>query len=213
MDTCQDCGKPIKTEDKFCPECGHDLKLNGLSTGKKNLGRDILIIAASLLIVATGYILFPSGPVVKSTGFDHPDIAGMNMGNSPDIEKIMAELPEDYDELVKLGNDYMDHGIYALAIECYQRAVDINADDPNVLVDLGACRYGVGENENAIRSFEKALTINPNHVIAHFNMGIVYRGLGNKEKAVQHWIKVTELQPGTPLADTANYYIANFKLE
>jgi len=213
MEKCLNCGKEVKQGEKYCSECGADLSASGLSGGRKNFGRDIIIILGGLAVVIAGYFLVVRKPDEKSTGFKHPEVTGMNMADSPDFDKIIADLPKNYDSLVVLGNGYMDHGIYPLAIECYRRALDIDSTDPNVLIDYGACRYAIGEDEPAIEQFEKALAIDSNHAIGYFNMGIVYRSLGNREKALQYWGKVVELQPGTLLADTAKFYIDNYKPE
>ena len=109
------------------------------------------------------------------------------------MEKIIAELPDNYSQLIKLGNDYMDQGMYALAIECYQRGLAIDSTSSDVLIDLGACYHAVGGGEKAIEFFEKALVITPNHVIGHFNTGIVYGAFlqwtGNQRR------KLTTLAP------------------
>jgi tetratricopeptide (TPR) repeat protein len=177
---------------------------------KSTYGRDTILIVAVIVVFAAGYFIFQEKPVEeKSTGFKHPDIPGMTMGDSPEMDKFIADLPQNYSELIGLGNNYMDQGIYALAIECYQRALAIDSTDPNVLIDLGACFHAVGGGEKAIGLFEKALVINPNHVIGHFNSGIVYRELGNYEMAKRHWEKVIELTPGTPMADSSQSYITH----
>ncbi|MCP4706082.1 MAG: tetratricopeptide repeat protein, partial [candidate division Zixibacteria bacterium] len=169
--------------------------------------RDTILIVAVIVIFAAAYFVFQKEPEQKSTGFEHPDVAGMTMGGTPEMEKLIAELPKDYDGLIKFGNNYMDQGMYTLAIECYQRGCAIDSTNPDVLIDLGACYHAVGGGEKAIEYFEKALTLNPNHIIGHFNSGIVYRTLGNKEMAVRHWQKVVELDQETPMADSARSYI------
>ena len=176
---------------------------------KSTFGRDTILIIAVIIVFAAGYFIFQEKPEQKSTGFKHPDVPGMTMGDSPEMDKFIADLPQNYSELIGLGNNYMDQGIYALAIECYQRALAIDSTDPNVLIDLGACFHAVGGGEKAIGLFEKALLINPNHVIGHFNSGIVYRELGNYEMAKRHWEKVIELTPGTPMADSSQSYITH----
>jgi len=170
-------------------------------------GRDTILIIGVLIVFAAAYFIFQNDPEQKSTGFEHPDVPGMTMGDTPEMDKFIADLPENYNDLIGLGNDYMDKGMYALAIECYQRGIAIDSTDPNVLIDLGACYHAVGGSEKAIGFFEQALIMNPNHIIGHFNSGIVYRQIGNNEMAKRHWGKVIELNPGTPMADTAQSYI------
>ena len=174
---------------------------------KSTYGRYTLLIIGVIVVFVAAYILFKKDPEQKSTGFKHPEVSGFTMGSTPEMDKFIAELPQGYDELIGLGNNYMDQGMYAMAIECYQRGRSIDSTDPNVIIDLGACYHAVGGSEKALGLFEKALAIKPDHVIGHFNAGIVYRQLGNNEMAVRYWEKVIELQPGTPLADTARTLI------
>ena len=178
-----------------------------MAASKKKIGRDIIIIAVVLAVAVTGYFVLSQKPRMAKTGFQHPDIPGIDMSVTPEMEQIISELPDDYEALVKLGNDYMDHGVYALAIECYQRAIDIDSSSADVLIDLGVCRYAVGEGEKAIELFEKALAMKPDQIIGYFNMGIVYKSLGNTDKAVQYWKKIIELEPDSPMADTVRGYI------
>jgi tetratricopeptide (TPR) repeat protein len=163
----------------------------------------------SLIVFGAGFLIFSKKPVSAEREFTHPDIPGMPPGQSPDMEKILATLPGDYDELVNLGNHYMDNGIYALAIECYRRALAIDSTDPNVMVDLGACSHAVGNLAEAIAFFKKALQLDPDHAIAHFNLGIAYTGLGEMNEARKHWKKYVEIAPESPLADTVRKYIEN----
>lgn len=174
---------------------------------KSTYGRDTILIIAVIVVFVAAYFIFQDKPEQKSTGFEHPEVPGMTLGSTPEMDKIISELPNDYTELVELGNNYMDQGMYALAIECYQRGLAIDSTDPNVIIDLGACYHAAGSGEKAIGLFEKALAIKPDHVIGHFNSGIVYRQLGNFEMAKRHWEKVIELDPGTPLADTSQGFI------
>ncbi|RKX22749.1 MAG: hypothetical protein DRP51_01845 [Candidatus Zixiibacteriota bacterium] len=174
---------------------------------KSTLKRDALLIFGVIVVTAASYFILQNKSQSKSTGFEHPEIPGFTLGSTPEMDEFIAELPHDYDELVKLGNNYMDQGMYALAIECYQRGLAIDSTDPDVIIDLGACYHAVGGSEKAIGLFEKALAVKPDHLIGHFNTGIVYNQLGNKEMAVRHWEKVIELEPGTPLADTARILI------
>lgn len=174
---------------------------------KSTYGRDTILIIGVIVVFAAAYFIFQEKPEPRATGFEHPDVPGMTMGATPDMEKLIAELPQDYKSLIGLGNNYMDQGMYGIAIECYQRGLAIDSTDPNVLVDLGACYHAAGSGEKAIGLFQKALTIKPDHVIGHFNLGIVYRQLGNFEMAKKHWEKVIELDPGTPMADTSQGFI------
>ena len=158
---------------------------------KSTYGRDTLLIIGVIVVFVAAYFIFKKDPEQKSTGFKHPEVSGFTMGSTPEMDKFIAEL----------------QGMYAMAIECYQRGRSIDSTDPNVIIDLGACYHAVGGSEKALGLFEKALAIKPDHVIGHFNAGIVYRQLGNNEMAVRYWEKVIELQPGTPLADTARTLI------
>ncbi len=95
----------------------------------------------------------------------------------------------------------MDNGQYPMAIQQYERALAIDSLHPDIMVDLGACYHGIGEDEEAVFHFKRALALEPNHLIATFNMGVVALGVADTVGAKMWWSKYLELAPNGPQAE------------
>ncbi len=215
---CPSCGGKVDAGKPYCLGCGFKLSddTKSVSLSKKNNLRDIAIILGSLVIFIVGFFAISKSPQMprmqtQDDQFQHPSIAGVQPGTANDFDKVISQLPKGYDSLIQNGNHFMDNQVFSLAIECYNRALAIKSNDPNVITDLGACYHTMGDNQKAIESFEKAISVSPDHPVAHFNLGIVYRGMDNTEKAKYYWKKYLELDPQSPIADSIKKYISLMK--
>lgn len=213
---CPSCGGAIAPNAKFCPQCGASL------TGEKPSGvqpstrwRDIGIIVGVLVVMSAAYFIFRDKPVQQQADQqpqqqmpagnqtamppDHPPVEGGS--NMPGMEALDS-LPKDFNSLVMLGNQNMDHGNLPVAAECYRRALAVDSSQVDVRVDYGACLHGMGMGDRAVQEFRKALAMSPRHAIAHFNMGIVYMDLQQNDSAKTYLKKYLEIEPnGRAAAD------------
>jgi tetratricopeptide (TPR) repeat protein len=205
---CRYCGAELKKGVSLCSACGRELE--GRPQGKqrktKRTGKELIAIVGVLVLFAAIYAVFFAGHQGPDQVLQHPDFSSRPQAEA-DIDKLLSELPDDYDRLVQQGNDYMDKGVYAMAIVCYEKALTRDSTDPDVMTDLAVCYHASGESQTAIKTLEKALGLSPSHLIAHFNLGIVYRDLNMPEKTRFYWNKLIEFHPDRPLADTARKYI------
>lgn len=160
--------------------------------------RDLVIIVSSLVVILVGYFLFkerqePPQPPQQATMAPH------GMGGSGFLE----ELPTDYDGLVQTGHQYMDAGDYAVAAECYKRALVIDGSSADVRTDFGACLHGMGLPERALQEFDKVLQGQPSHVVATFNKGVVLLGLNRPDSARVWFQKVLTLDADPQMVQRA----------
>jgi len=222
---CPNCGGKLEEGKSFCPACGKLLKADSAPAKQGNL-RDVVIIMGALVIIFVAYLIFSQKPeqtkppmptsseeMAANKDFKHPPISGMAGGAYPEYDKVIASLPTGYDSLVQLGNHFMDNQVFPLAIECYQRAIKLDSLNPDVITDLGASYYAMGDVDKAVAQFQKAIAINPNHAIALFNLGISYRGQNDFDKAKYYWGKYLEVAPNSPLSDTVKKYISDMDLK
>ena len=210
---CNVCGATIPENGKFCPDCG--TALNGKPAVKKGKTkstamRDNIIIIGVIVVVAVAFIIIKSPSESEhqhvqqqqmqgSVDPDNPHGEGGVMGNIPN-------MPQDYAGLVQMGNSTMDQGNYAMAAECYKRALLIK-DDTDVRTDFGACLHGMGLEERALEEFRKVLVSNSGHGIANFNMGIVFYGLDKKDSAKFYWEKYVQMDPDGSAVGQAREYL------
>lgn len=120
------------------------------------------------------------------------------------LEGIVAKEPGNRNAWVQLGNEYFDSNQPMKAIDAYDKALAMNAKDPNVLTDQGIMFRRIGQFENAIKKFRQASAVDANHVQSLFNLGIVYyEDIKDYAKAKSAWERYLALSPSGPQADFA----------
>ncbi len=213
--TCPKCNRPVNADAKFCSNCGTPLGAGATapaSTARRNSVRDFAVIVGVLAVVAIAYFIFREKPVSappqaepqseQSTSAESPHAGMQGM-----TAALLDSLPKDYNSLVGIGNENMDQGNFAVAAECYRRALAIDGSSADVRTDYGACLHGMGLPNRAIEEFKKVLAESPKHGIANFNLGIVYREIGEKDSARVYWNKYLALDPNGQVADAARKYL------
>lgn len=128
-----------------------------------------------------------------------------SIATSSDIEKVKALLvndPKNHMAWVQLGNAYFDKQMPAEAVKAYDKALELNPNDPNVLCDQGIMLRQLGLFEKAVNNFTKANEVDPTNTQSLFNMGILYRyDLHDYAKAKDVWKKYLTLSPVGDSAD------------
>lgn len=110
--------------------------------------------------------------------------------------KKVEENPNDLASWIQLGNLYFDTGNYDKAITAYNKAVDIDPENPDVLTDLGIMYRRTGDLSKAIQSFKKAQEMDPSHQMSAFNMGIVFfYDMKNVDDALAIWKELLRANP------------------
>lgn len=170
--------------------------------------RDTIIVGGALLLVAAGYFAFkksdpkPEPPAQQMMdNAQHPPVTGAD--GMPSQMPQLANLPTDYAGLVDAGNHNMDAGDYALAAECYRRALAIDGSNTNVRTDYGACLHGMGLPQRALDEFQKVLAQEPSHTIAIFNSGVVFADMQQKDSARVYWNRYLKMDPQGSAAEAA----------
>lgn len=184
---CPECGSPTGAGDNYCRSCGAQLsspESHPGRVGKSNLpfSFQLLILGGGLVAVTVLFFLYKemkheSAPQKSENPPAAVDQAGM--GQSPHD----LTLPESFDELVDLGNKQMDAGSYAIAAECYRRALQQNPIAFDVRVDFAVCLHMVGMSPRAIEELQQVCKTAPDHSMAFYNAGIIFKELGQADSA------------------------------
>jgi CHAT domain-containing protein/tetratricopeptide (TPR) repeat protein len=87
---------------------------------------------------------------------------------------------------------------YEAAIDCYNRALNIQPDLPEVLQNKGGVLHSMGQYEAAINCYNEALAIQPNLSEAFSNKGLALSGLGMYEMAIDCFNRALDIQPHFP---------------
>ncbi len=201
-DKCPRCSAPRSGEHKFCPQCGANydalMRVKQARPKKESVQRrrwEYAAIIGVVIIVAVAYNVYIAAK--KNT---------VPVNTPPPVDQSLqsttAPVGNTFDEVVKSGHSFMDNGQYPMAIQQYERALAIDSLHPDIMVDLGACYHGIGEDEEAVFHFKRALALEPNHLIATFNMGVVALGVADTAGAKLWWGKYLEMAPNSPQAET-----------
>ena len=78
----------------------------------------------------------------------------------------------------------------------YNKALELNPGNPDVLTDLGVMYRRKDQPLEAIKAFDKAIKIDPRHEASRFNKGVVLlHDLNDSEGAVRAWEGLVEVNP------------------
>ncbi|AEF95692.1 tetratricopeptide repeat protein [Methanotorris igneus] len=93
------------------------------------------------------------------------------------------------------GWDLQDSGKYLEAIECYDKALEIEPDFVEAWNNKGLALYELGRYSEAIKCYDKALEIDPNFAVAWYNKGLALKAIGKYQEARKCFEKAYELDP------------------
>jgi tetratricopeptide (TPR) repeat protein len=84
---------------------------------------------------------------------------------------------------------------YEEAIECYNRAIELNSSNEGILNNKGACLLHLGRDVEALECFNKAIELNPSYDKAWHNKEDCLEKLEKYEEAIECCDKLIELNP------------------
>jgi len=107
---------------------------------------------------------------------------------------------EQYSQLLekqffKTGNDLFDQGNYENAIKYYDKALEINSTDINVLYNKALALDSLGRHDEAVSYYDKVLAIKPNDTDSLNNKGLDLDVLGKHDEAISYYDKVLSINP------------------
>ncbi len=86
-------------------------------------------------------------------------------------------------------------GKYDAAIECYDKAIEIDPNDADVWNNKGLALNSLGKYDEAITSYDKAIEIDPNDADVWNNKGLALNSLGKYDEAITSYDKAIEIDP------------------
>ena len=103
-------------------------------------------------------------------------------------------------ELLLKGNEHYYKTEYNEAIECYDKALELDASNHEAWFDKG-CALGEQKKHNeAIECYDKALRIKPYYAYALYNKGNVLNAWGMHNEAIECYDKALRIKPDFALA-------------
>jgi tetratricopeptide (TPR) repeat protein len=114
-----------------------------------------------------------------------------------DFSKKCIELnPNDVLAYDAIGLVYLRKHNYDKAIECYEKAIELNTPDlAGTFNDMGLAYIGKLDYDKAIECYKKAIELELNFAEAYFNIGNAYIEKLDYDKAIECYEKAIELNP------------------
>ncbi len=162
----------------------------------------ILVIVVTLVAgVIIGWMVANQGSTPTPAPVAAPQAgsptSGVNLQQRiNELKAVVASDPKNRNAWVALANDYFDSDRPMESVDAYQKALDLNPNDANVLTDQGVMFRRLGWYDRAIENFTKANQIDPQHSVSLFNLGITYRyDLQDFPKAKAAWEQFLAANP------------------
>ncbi len=195
---------------------------NKTSNNKQNISTVKIVYLVIFLLLVGMIILYAGGtfvtPKVDNSKVVNNTKANNQVRNSADmtalneiksLESNVKNNPNDLTALLKLAHLLNDSGFYQKAIDNYNKYLEEESNNVDVIIDMGVCYYQLGNYDAAIKTMEKGITLNPKHQIAHFNMGIVSSAKGDHDNALKFWKKAIDINPTSNIGIKAKDLLDN----
>jgi superkiller protein 3 len=93
-----------------------------------------------------------------------------------------------------LGSAFFKTENYQDAIKAFNKSIELQPDDEQVLINLGSVYGTIGNFEKAIQCMSKALEINPYNQRAMQYLSMIYGEIGDRKNADLYLDKMNRLQ-------------------
>lgn len=117
------------------------------------------------------------------------------------LKAAIKENPKDIPSLVQLGNVYYDSGKFKEAILYYQKSLELDSKNYEVMTDMGSAYFALNNLDKALEVFQKVNQERPDHAMAWFNLGVVYKAKGDTQNMRFAWERYLALEPTGEQAD------------
>jgi tetratricopeptide (TPR) repeat protein len=115
------------------------------------------------------------------------------------LEKIDAPATEFY-RLFDVAVQLADKKQYDAAVPAWEKALELNPDDPRGHNNLGVALFESGKIDEAIAEYRKSIELNPNSSQTHNNLGSALAEEGKLDESVPEFQKSVELNPDNAAA-------------
>jgi len=102
---------------------------------------------------------------------------------------------ENVEQLIRDGEAAFSRGSYPKAVECYQKAFELEPTNYTAALYLGDAYFAERELESACEWFRKAIAVSPDAETAHRYLGDALAKLGRREDAFNEWITALLCEP------------------
>ena len=163
----------------------------------------ILAVVVALALGFVGGVAFSAyrasngqPTAASASGSAGPALSAQQREQLQDLIEKTRSNPEDVISWTQLGHLYFDSDQPQLAVDAYEKSLQLDASRPDVWTDLGVMYRRSGAPQKAIEAFDHALSLNRRHEIAMFNKGVVLmHDLKEPRKALAAWELLVQVNP------------------
>lgn len=118
-----------------------------------------------------------------------------------DLQTVIRKYPEVNGLYVNMGGVYEMLGDKAKALECYNKAIELNPEDFNAYTNRAIMAFERRDFEAAGADYEKAILLSKGYsAAAQYNYGLLLQARGRAEDALARFSRAIELDPAFPSA-------------
>lgn len=170
----------------------------------------------AILIIIGGIVLFSlTRPSYKSAELPAGDLKQTAVpGPLIDLESEKNRLSDQLDAfsnnpdaLAHLGDEYFEKKRYFLAIQVYEKALELNPEDVDTFNDLGLSLFFTGKPDEAVETLKKGREVDPSFQRIWLSLGYVLLSTGKKEEAREILEKTAQMDPDTEMGREATKFL------
>ncbi len=158
------------------------------------------VVTVLVLFVVTSPALFADNPRVIEFG-DHIHRArrlSLLRSFAPAVREASAAIalyPDLAEGYLQRAIVYKDQSNDLKAMEDYQKAIQIDGNQPGAHYNLAQCMRRVRLREQAVKEYRRSIELDPNMAEAYNNLGITLRELGHTDQAIVEFKNAIAREP------------------
>ena len=122
-------------------------------------------------------------------------IRGDIMGALEQTRYVLRKNAKNTHAINLQGLAHERQGIDELALQEFERALQVDADDVETLLNIGSLRSKLGQYNEAEMNFKRVLELDSQQMDANFNLGVIHTRRGLYGRAIQDFERVIDLNP------------------
>ena len=103
---------------------------------------------------------------------------------------------QDVQSAIDQGIKHSQAGRYDQALQAFDQALKLKANDPALITYKGIVYYAQGQNDRALKEFEAAIKLNPSFGRAYYQRGMIYEKQEKYDQALADLKKAKSLGYG-----------------
>ena len=111
---------------------------------------------------------------------------------------ISNKLDKMFPHHLKTGDEYLMKQNYKKAIEYYEKAAEVQGQNPHLYYNWAASLYALGKYKESLEMFKRAVHYKPDYSDAYCHWGLALANLGQPHQAVNKFRAAKKIAPNDP---------------